>query len=173
MTRNQGIGYVVASSAGKAKVKIPRTSSCQTCAHKGSCCDPFGSDFMLVEALNPHGALTGQRVSIELPPVKALKAYGFLYLIPLAGLLLGAVFGYNVPIFGEAEASAAIFSLLFLIASFGLLYALNRLFWAQDSAMQAKIVSILPSHNSGLPSDRTRSNGSSSRPHPGGCAHCS
>lgn len=144
MKTKQETGYVVQTWFGKAKVRIPRTSSCQICSHKGTCCDPFGSDFMLVEALNRPGARQGQRVVLELPPAQAAKAYVFLYLLPLAGLLIGAVFGYNIPLFGEAEASAAIFSMLFLIAAFSGIFLLNRLRWSRDAGMQMKIVSILP-----------------------------
>jgi sigma-E factor negative regulatory protein RseC len=110
----------------RAKVKIRKSSSCDTCSHKGFC-NPFGSDSMIILAANPLNAGAGQRVRIAFKKEKELKAAAILYIIPLVGLLVGAFVGDALDPFGNRDASAAFFSLLFVVITFlGIRYYSHR-----------------------------------------------
>ena len=130
---------------GTAKIKVPRTSDCGSCNSQGDCCEPFGNDFMLLVAKNQAGARTGQEVAVEFSSVGSGKAMAVLYILPLGALLAGSILGYNLELFGSSDASAALFSILFLVASFFGIYIYNQRNWARDARLQPIIVQILSS----------------------------
>ena len=109
-----------------AKVKIRKSSSCDACSYKGFC-NPFGKDSMIIMAANPLNAETGQRVRINFKSEREIKAAAILYIIPLIALLAGAFIGNALNLFGNQDASAAFFSILFLISTFlGIRYYSHR-----------------------------------------------
>jgi positive regulator of sigma E activity len=135
---------------GWAKIKVNRGTTCQTCSGNGSCCEPFGHDSMIVVAQNRVAAQIGQDVEIEFASVSRGKAMGVLYIIPLAALLVGAILGYNLELFGSRDGSTALFGILFLVASFFGIYWYNTATWAKDTKLQPYIVRILPSGAAGI-----------------------
>jgi len=143
MTYQRARGQVVQAYGGQAKVKIPRTASCQSCSEHGECCAPFGSDFMLVEAQNRVGAGEGQNVEIEFATPSSNTAVLFLYIIPLFALILGAVAGYNLALFGSQDGSAALLSLVFLVLSYLGVHRLHRLLWGRDARYRPRITRLL------------------------------
>jgi sigma-E factor negative regulatory protein RseC len=143
MTYQRARGQVVQAYGGQAKVKIPRTASCQSCSEHGECCAPFGSDFMLVEAQNRVGAGEGQNVEIEFATPSSNTAVLFLYIIPLFALILGAVAGYNLALFGSPDGSAALLSLVFLVLSYLGVHRLHRLLWGRDARYRPRITRLL------------------------------
>ena len=101
----------------KARVKIPRRSTCQGCSHR-SFCDPFGSEHMVVEALNSVQARNGQRVEVSFGREKQSKAIFILYIIPLVALILGAAAGNALDPFNNQDASSAVLSILCVALAF-------------------------------------------------------
>ncbi len=73
----------------KAKVKIERSKSCRGC---GLCSlNPGG--MMVTEVEDPIGVKVGNRVQVEIPDKDFLKAAFILYLVPVIGLITGALIG--------------------------------------------------------------------------------
>lgn len=128
---------------GWAKIKVSRGTTCQTCSGNGSCCEPHGHDNMIMVAQNKIAAQIGQDVEIEFASVSRGKAMGVLYIIPLAALLVGAILGYNIELFGSRDGSTALFAILFLVASFFGIYWYNTATWAKDTKLQPHIVRVL------------------------------
>jgi sigma-E factor negative regulatory protein RseC len=111
-------GEVIALLPGnRARVKIPRRSTCQGCSHR-SFCDPFGTEHMVVEAHNPARARTGQKVEVSFGREKQSTAIFILYIIPLAALILGAAVGNALDPFNNQNASSAALSILCVALSF-------------------------------------------------------
>lgn len=85
-------GIVTGIEESYAMVKVVRSVGCAHCPSAGSC--HIESDrVMLVRARNIAGAKIGQRVKLFIPPGSVLEASFLLYLVPLFGLLIGAVVG--------------------------------------------------------------------------------
>jgi sigma-E factor negative regulatory protein RseC len=85
-------GMVTAIEGEYAIVKVIRSSSCGHCPSAGSCHIESDRE-ILVKAKNNAGAKVGQRVQLFLAPGSILAASFLLYVIPLFGLILGAVAG--------------------------------------------------------------------------------
>ncbi|MGA1874022.1 MAG: SoxR reducing system RseC family protein [bacterium] len=85
-------GIITKIEGPYAFVKVVRGSACAHCPSAGSC--HIESDrLMLVKAVNTIQAGTGQRVKLFLPSGSILAASFLLYLVPLFGLLFGAITG--------------------------------------------------------------------------------
>ena len=127
----------------RAKVKIAKHSSCDTCSHK-SFCHPFGGEHMIIETSNQVGARSGQTVEVAFEQESQGKAMLVLYVIPLLGLLAGAFIGNWLNPLNNADASSAAMSFLFVILSFiGIrVYTIRRT--RNHPSFQPRIVSILP-----------------------------
>ena len=78
---------------GWAEVVIQRRDACGDCG-AGYCCMPFaGRSKMLVKALNRVGANQGDRVLIDLASGNVIQSAAILCMIPVLGLIFGAVIG--------------------------------------------------------------------------------
>ena len=78
---------------GWAEVVTQRREACGGCGAV-YCCTPFaGRSKMLVKALNRIGANRGDRVVINLASGNVIQSAAILYIIPVLGLILGAVIG--------------------------------------------------------------------------------
>lgn len=75
-----------------ALVRIKRTDACHGCPSAGIC-HMGGSGEREVLARNPFGARKGERVEIEINDGLLLKASFIIYMLPLFGLLMGALLG--------------------------------------------------------------------------------
>jgi positive regulator of sigma E activity len=131
----------------QAKIKVSRRPSCRTCSLNGTCCEPLGHENMILLARNDPGARAGQEVQVEFEAVSRGKAMGVLYVIPLAALLVGAILGYNLELFGSRDASTALLSLVFLVVSFLGISFYNKATWAREAGLQPRIVHILSSRS--------------------------
>ena len=125
----------------KAKVKIKRHSQCIGCQHKGFC-DPFGKEFMIVEARNTIGAKVGQRVEVKFPSYNKTKAMFILYIIPLFSLILGAILGNFLNPINNKDLSSAIFSILFVILSFVGIKFYTNLLSKKNPSSEPQIINI-------------------------------
>ena len=142
-SRATEIGEVLHLLPGQqAKVKIPKHSTCQGCAHR-SFCDPFGTEHMVVQADNPIAARSGQQVELSFHPEKQLKAITILYVIPLVALVLGAVLGNGLALFGSPDASAALLSLTCVILAFAAIRWFTRRQEMTDNRQQPRITRIV------------------------------
>lgn len=98
---------------------------------------------MMILAANPLNADAGQRVRIAFKAETKGKATTILYIIPLIGLLLGAFVGDALDPFGNRDASAAFFCLLFVGITFlGIRYYSYRKY-ERDVAYKPTIVEIV------------------------------
>lgn len=88
MKKEEQMGIVVETEGTTAKVRATRHGDCKNC---GAC---PGDDAMLVEARNPIGAKTGQRVSFIIPEVNMLQAAFTVYMLPLFAMAFGAAAGW-------------------------------------------------------------------------------
>ncbi|HCF59720.1 MAG TPA: hypothetical protein DFS52_17210 [Myxococcales bacterium] len=85
---SRGDGWVV--------VEVHRTGACDGCHSRGACSMGFGARNAQVTARDPLGAQIGQQVELELGDGAFLTACAWVYLVPLAGLLLGAGLGWGL-----------------------------------------------------------------------------
>ncbi|HHT47159.1 MAG TPA: SoxR reducing system RseC family protein [Firmicutes bacterium] len=78
----------------RALVKIRQHLSCGSCGRcAGFFGDPEKNNIFLVEVLNPIGAKKGELVRLETRSSEVILAACLLYLLPLAGLLVGILAG--------------------------------------------------------------------------------
>ena len=77
---------------GIAQVKTVRSSACKACSARHSC-KPGESKEMEVTVIDPVGVKPGDRVLLTLNTGNLLKATFLLYILPIVGLLAGAVLG--------------------------------------------------------------------------------
>ena len=92
------IGIVTEEKGETALVHLRRHLSCENC---GRCGGVLGSEDRrehYVEALNPIRARSGQRVLIEMDDRRALFIAFMLYMVPLAGLVVGIVAGLKLTV---------------------------------------------------------------------------
>ncbi|MCF8086118.1 MAG: SoxR reducing system RseC family protein, partial [Desulfohalobiaceae bacterium] len=126
----------------RAKVKIPMGYSCESCGNR-DLCEPFGRDYMVVEATNSIRARPGQVVQVSFTAEKPAKALLLLYLLPLATLILGAALGHQLAFFGARNLSSAILSLLFVTLTFVGLRYFTRRRYAANPETQPRVSKIL------------------------------
>ena len=70
-----------------AKVKVGRHNECKNC---GAC---PGDNSVVIEAKNPIGAKTGQRISFQMKDTNMLMAAFVVYIVPLVAVVLGILIG--------------------------------------------------------------------------------
>lgn len=103
------IGIVI-ENEGKDLVRVTadRKGACGGCDHRGGGCNSClaGADKMETQAINPVGARTGDLVTLQLPASSLFSGAALLYLLPVAGLLIGAILGNRA--WGPAEAVSAL-----------------------------------------------------------------
>ena len=93
-------GRVVEVRGDTAWVETERVSSCTGCAGKTGCgtallARVFGNRRNRVQALNPVRAATGEQVVIGVQEGALVRGSAIMYLVPLTGLLAGAVIGQS------------------------------------------------------------------------------
>ncbi len=141
-------GQVLHTGPGQmARVKIPKRTTCQSCAHQGFC-DPFGTDHMVVTADNALGARAGQEVQVSFHSEKQSKAICILYILPLAALILGALAGHALNFTGSRDASAALSSLVCVVAVFAVIAWRSRRQTRMHPGQQPRIIRIISSTSS-------------------------
>jgi sigma-E factor negative regulatory protein RseC len=85
-------GTVEKISAQKAVVRIERTSACASCESRSSCHVQNNREFV-VEVNNDLGAGDGDVVEITMLSSSVIRASLAVYLLPVLGLILGALSG--------------------------------------------------------------------------------
>lgn len=106
---------VVEEQGTIAQVLMRRNRQCEGC---GSCCVMVDDDNMLAEAVNRIGAKKGDRVVVELPVERSIRAAYILYGIPLLAFLIGYALG---ALLGSALFGGGYSVLFGIILAFGFL----------------------------------------------------
>jgi sigma-E factor negative regulatory protein RseC len=136
-------GIVLSVSDGFAEVETVRTSSCTACQAKSACghhaiAKVSSSNRMRMMVSDTFASQVGQEVVVGIPEDTLLKASIWMYLVPLLGLVLGAVLPSLV---SDESIFAAIGSILGL--AMGLYFARKvSLAHVNDPDFQPKILSI-------------------------------
>ena len=92
-------GRVEKAEGGWTWVLTQRKGTCDTCGHKGACHMVEGSDRMVVKAKNNARAQVGDEVEIFLSTRTHLKTVFIVYMVPVLGLLAGAILAGNLSVF--------------------------------------------------------------------------
>lgn len=139
-------GRVTAVDGSYALVAAQPSSACEGCSQKGVCHVLGGSGDMIIKAANDVRANIGDRVVVAISSKTFLKASALIYLLPVAALITGGIFGRSVaPHLGlniQAEAVSAIFGLISLVVSFVAVRLLSSKI-GESKAGQARIVKVL------------------------------
>ncbi|MCF7983575.1 MAG: SoxR reducing system RseC family protein [Thiohalocapsa sp.] len=114
---------VIACRNDVADVEAVRASSCGACSVNGACGTSLldrvlGRRPLRLSVPNGIGARVGDRVIIGVPEAALLRAAVAAYLVPLLGLIAGAIAGQEVGMLLGGEGAAAAASLLGGIGGF-------------------------------------------------------
>jgi sigma-E factor negative regulatory protein RseC len=93
------LGYVIDTTGERATISTSRRGVCEGCNERSTCAFDLalGKDKPVqVVARNPIGARTGDFVEFDLPGHTELKVSLLVWIVPLAGLVAGAVVGSNL-----------------------------------------------------------------------------
>ena len=118
---------------GWAQVITERTDACSGCQAKENCHSCLTHTKIETRVLNVVGAKTGDLVSVSIKTETILKSAAVLYLVPIVGLLAGALSGPGIGnMFSLNETISAI---LFGFVGFGLGFVLV-LFYSKKMSSQ-------------------------------------
>ncbi len=94
---------------GWARVMVTRGSACSRCSQTSRCCITAGPDRMSVRARNQAGARAGDTVSLRVRSGALVQGAAVMYVLPLVGLLAGALAGTSLQgVIGLGETAAAV-----------------------------------------------------------------
>ncbi|WP_072904710.1 SoxR reducing system RseC family protein [Malonomonas rubra] len=79
-----------------AVVMCKRNSACEHCPSSGACSMGDNSETMLVDAINMIRAQVGDQVKVVASTKHFLQSSFMLYIVPIIGLLIGALIGESV-----------------------------------------------------------------------------
>ncbi|OGW40272.1 MAG: hypothetical protein A2010_02965 [Nitrospirae bacterium GWD2_57_9] len=120
-------GIVSEIEGAVARVAILKKSACEQCAASGVC---HPGDQELMEAANPLGAKTGQKVKVVLAPQLYLKASIILYGIPMTVFITGAILAKNLAVRLGSETHSDLWAFLAgtlcLVVSFLFIRSYNK-----------------------------------------------
>lgn len=138
-------GVVIELKGNQAKVQVKESPACESCPGHGACHaigSMFGKRVMVTEALNQEGAQVGQQVVVSFKSEQVPKASLIMFIIPVVGLLAGAILGYYLNVGGNRDLSALIFSILGVTATFiGIRQYCKR--YEQDPSYKPTIVQVI------------------------------
>jgi len=125
---------------GWAKVVAEKKNACSSCGASHSCHSSLSSSKIVTKVLNTANAREGDLVSINLSSGTELKNAALTYLVPIAGLMAGAIIGAGLNVeLGINETSAAIpFSFVGLCLGFCITLFISRLM--SDNKRNAPII---------------------------------
>ncbi len=139
-------GRVTAVDGNYAYVAARPSSACEGCSQKGMCHVLGGSGDMIIKAVNDVRAGIGDSVVVAVSSRTFLKASALIYLLPVAALIAGGVFGKSIAphleINIQAETLSAIFGFTSLVVSFVAVRLLSDKI-GQSEANQARVIKVL------------------------------
>ncbi len=119
----------------KADVVANKQGDCGSCSSASSCHTSKTAKKMTTAAINPVGAEPGDIVALDVSTGNLLKGMAIIYLLPVMGLLIGAIFGANIKasVSMTETGSALLFGGIGLALGFGLVITLSKLLAANDA----------------------------------------
>ena len=134
MAKTTGI-VIRINSDGKADVVASKQGDCGSCSAAHSCHTSTSAKKMTTTVFNPVGAEPGDAVAIDVSTGQLLKGMALVYLLPVMGLLIGAIFGANIKasVSMTETGSALLFGGIGLVLGFGLVITLSKLLAANDA----------------------------------------
>lgn len=123
-------GVVVKILHDGAIVRVSRSDACCGCPSNKICHLGATTGEREIKVKNDIGAKEGENVVIEIKDGLLVKASFVVYIIPVAGLLVGGIFGkwlcnvLNLPL--SQDMGAIIFGLSFMICTFGVINFLSK-----------------------------------------------
>jgi len=120
---------------GRAHVVADKQGSCSSCSSAKSCHTAHAAKKLTTTVINRIGAEPGDIVAIDVSSGKLLGGLAVIYLLPVLGLLTGAVIGTNVKeIVSLSETgSVLLFGGIGLALGFGLVFTISKLLAANDA----------------------------------------
>ncbi len=112
-------GVVIRIDMNRAWIKTTKTGACDSCATRSSCHAMGGGKEMEVHVINDIGAQIEDRVVMRFNTGSLLKASFLLYIVPILGLIIGAVTGQAMALFLQLDPSTGSVvgaSLIFVLA---------------------------------------------------------
>jgi len=132
---------------GWADVVVDRKSACGGCADTHKCRSCLSATKITARVLNPAKAMDGDLVVVSLKSKTVFKGAAVAYIIPVAGLMMGAFFGAATHTkWGITETNAAILmGFLGLACGFGASAFISRLITAKKkfTPMISRVVNII------------------------------
>jgi len=132
-------GTVINVGDHTAVISTEAKGVCQGCSARGVCHMGGRRDTMEVEAWNRPGASVGDQVRIRISGRSTLTAVLLLYLVPLAGFLLGVLVGEKLT---GHQAWAVVIGSATLAVIYGAIRLLDRRIGRSDQ-LRPEIVEIL------------------------------
>ncbi|MGR0280111.1 SoxR reducing system RseC family protein [Marinomonas dokdonensis] len=145
-------GTVLATEAGYAEVETIRTSSCTACRARHACghhaiAQVSSTNRMRMKAIDPLQVSVGQKVIVGIPEDTLLQASMWMYMVPLLGLVIGAVLP---SLWGGSAGIAVVLSILGFIA--GLAFAKHKAkLQATNPDFYPKVLRIEQTHGEQVP----------------------
>ena len=137
-------GIVEKVENGFAYVRAPKKSACGNCASKSHCASMHGGSYMLVKTSNTLQAQKGEMVSFQINSGTLLKYTFIIYLVPVLGLLLGALSaGRLANIMGLNNSLALV---VFTLSGLGVAVYLSRLIIRKNNSNNELIPTIIRIH---------------------------
>jgi len=137
-------GIITKTGSDTAWAKTIKGSSCEACSSKDSCSEMQSGKEMIVEAYNPIGAKTGDKVVLSFATTSLLKAMFMLYVFPIICMIAGAFTGHHLALkynYNDSFLSAIFAFLLFFLAIFVIRLRSEKL--AKKNAYKPKIIRIV------------------------------
>lgn len=129
-------GIVIRTLAdGKADVVANKQGDCGSCSAAHSCHTSKAAKKMTTTVLNPVDAEPGDAVAIDVSTGQLLKGMALIYLLPVMGLLIGAIVGANIKgsVSMTETGSALLFGGIGLVLGFALVITLSKLLAVNDA----------------------------------------
>lgn len=156
-------GRVQKIENGWAWVMTERKDACDHCGQKPSCNMIEGIDRMLVKATNSAKAGVGDYVELFLSTKTKMKGMLILYILPVIGLLVGALSSGSLSkVFGLNQSfGTVLFTFMGVVIAFVLVRVLGIRMDARQELTPAVLRIIRRARNS-FPSEKVKLSGSSS-----------
>lgn len=137
-------GIVVAMDSDLARVQTFKAVGCGTCSCSRPCSSTSGEPGRIISAHNPGGAKVGDLVQFHGPSEKTRARAAFLvYIIPLGGLLAGAVAGALFAPFQNQDLNATLGALTGLGLTFSVIQAYVKSKSSKGPGTHATIIRII------------------------------
>ncbi len=136
-------GVVKAVEGPRVLVEVTQKDQCASCGARGACEMMGGTRLRMVSALNEAGAKEGDRVVVAVESAGLLGAGAVAYMLPVAGVVGGALIGQSLgPSWGwDAQNAAIALALGGLGVMWGLMRVLARRL-EESGKVQVRVIRI-------------------------------